>query len=199
MKSFFISISICLSMLLFAGEKADQTLKTKNSGESIMQRFSTKKGEIKLVGIKVRTSFLEESKLETSKIFPCVKKYYHQKLFEKILSRNKPGTTYCVYTEYESDYTGAYTYFIGEEVSSFDNLPSGLEPLIIPFQKYTVFTTQPGSMPDVVKDAWKKIWNLSSETLGGIRRYHTDFEIYDERASESDLNNVVLDIYIGIK
>ena len=63
-------------MVLFANEKDDLNLNTKNNEESIMQWFSVKKGDIKLIGIKVRTSFLEESKWKTGKIFPCVQKYF---------------------------------------------------------------------------------------------------------------------------
>jgi predicted transcriptional regulator YdeE len=52
-------------------------------------------------------------------------------------------------------------------------------------------------MPDVIVNAWKKIWKISSEELGGHRSYQTDFEIYDERAA--DHQNIVLDIYVGIE
>ena len=123
-------------------------------------------------------------------------RYFHESLFEKIPCRKKQGTTYCVYTEYESVYTGAYTYFIGEEVTSLDSIPYGLEALTIPSQKYVKFTTGPGAMPDVLKNAWQSIWDMPSAELGGERRYLSDFEIYDERAS--DHINLVLDIYIGI-
>lgn len=162
-----------------------------------MEHSKSRLEEIKLMGIKVRTSYQNESKWETGKIFPYVVRYFHENLFEKIPFRKKPKTTYCVYTEYESDYTGAYTYFIGEEVFSLDNVPIGLEPLIIPSQRYVKFTTKPGAMPSVLKDAWQEIWDISSDELGGVRSYCSDFEIYDERAN--DHNNLVLDIYIGIK
>ncbi len=46
-------------------------------------------------------------------------------------------------------------------------------------------------------EAWQKIWKMSPQTLGGKRRYQTDFEIYDERAV--DHQNVILDLYIGIE
>ncbi len=53
-------------------------------------------------------------------------------------------------------------------------------------------------MPDVVKNAWQKIWHLKDAELGGKRRYHADFEIYDERASDLTHQCLVLDLYIGI-
>ena len=127
-----------------------------------------------------------------------MQRYFHGTLFDKILNRTKPGTTFCAYTDYESDYKGAYTYFIGEEVKAFDrNLPEEFQKLIIPEQHYAKFTTLPAPMPDVIVNAWKEIWKMPPKQLGGQRRYLTDFEIYDERAA--DHQNIVLDLYIGIK
>lgn len=162
-----------------------------------MRQTSVKKPEIKLVGICVRTSYQQELDKMTGNIFPCVQRYFHGALFDKIPHRTKPGTTFCAYTDYESDYTGAYTYFIGEEVSSFESsIPEGFQKLIIPNQHYVKFTTRPAPMPDVIVNAWQKIWNMPHTQLGGKRRYHTDFEIYDERAANHQ--NIVLDIFVGI-
>lgn len=153
--------------------------------------------EIKLVGVCVRTSFDQELDKMKGKIFPCVKQYFHGKLAEKISNRKKPATTFCVYTDYETDHTGLYTYFIGEEVSSFDtDLPEDFQKLVIPQQKYVKFTTSPAPMPDVIVNAWKEVWTMSPKELGGQRSYKADFEIYDERAS--DHQNIVLDLYVGI-
>lgn len=162
-----------------------------------MEKNSAKLGEIKLVGLKVRTNNKAELGSLDGKIFPCVQQYFHQHVFEKIPNRKNPGTTLCVYTEYESDHTGDYTYYIGEAVKSFDGVPEGLETLIIPAQKYAKFTTEPAPMPNVLTDAWTSILNMSSEDLGGKRAYRADFEVYDERAA--DHSKIVLDIYIGIE
>lgn len=162
-----------------------------------MEKASSKIESIKLVGLKVRTNNASELGSLEGKIFPCVQRYFHQQLFDKIPNRKNPGTTLCVYTDYESDHTGDYTYFIGEAVNSFDAIPEIFETLVIPAQNYTKFTTKPGPMPDVLQNAWLEILQMSPKELGGERAYRADFEVYDERAS--DHNNIVLDIYIGIK
>lgn len=162
-----------------------------------MEQTITKLPEIKLIGIQVRTSYQQELDKMKGNIWPCVRTYFQGALFNKIPNRRKPNTTYCVYTDYESDYQGAYTYFIGEEVSSFpETLPDGFHKLVIPSQQYAKFTTKPAPMPDVIVNAWKKIWSMTSKEFGGERNYHTDFEIYDERAN--DHQNIILDIYVGI-
>lgn len=162
-----------------------------------MQKTRIQMPETKLVGITVRTNNKAEFDPSIAKIGPCVQHYFQQQVAEKIPHRKNPGTTISAFTEYESDYTGDYTYFIGEEVSSVDNIPEGLKSHIIPPQTYIKFTTEPGSMPNVVINAWQEIWKMSSGDLGAQRRYHTDFEVYDQRAR--DPQNTILDLYIGLE
>ncbi len=163
-----------------------------------MEKKLIERSEIMLVGICVLTSYDQELDTMKGNIFPCVQRYFHEQLSEKISNRVKPNTTFCAYTQYESDHKGAYTYFIGEEVSSLDfSLPDGFEKLIIPSQKYVKFTTPPEPMPDVIINAWQNIYKMSSAELGGKRSFKTDFEIYDERAE--DHQNIVLDLWLGIE
>ncbi len=153
--------------------------------------------EIKLVGITERTSNVAEINPNTAKIGATIQKFFKENLPDKISNRKTPGKMFAVYTNYESDVNGDYTYFLGEEVTSFDNVAEGLETLIIPFQNYMKFTSQPGEMPTVVINMWQDIWKMNEADLGGKRAYIADFEVYDERSK--DPKNTVLDVYIGIK
>lgn len=126
-----------------------------NLRERKMQKEMITLPEIKLVGITVRTNNKLEADNATGNIFPCVQKYFYQGLAEQIANRKKPGTTFCAYTDYETDHNGDYTYFIGEEVSDFQTeLPQGFEKLTIPKQTYANFTTNPAPMPNVTLNAW---------------------------------------------
>lgn len=162
-----------------------------------MQKTLEKRDEIKLVGLKVRTNNLNEFNPLTLKIGPTIMRYFSEQMAEKITHRKNPGTTICSYSDYESDHTGDYSYLIGEEVTSFENLPEGLSQLTMPAQNYAKFTTNPGVMPLVCIDAWQKIWQMTVTDLGTLRGYVADFEIYDERAK--DPHNTVLDICIGLR
>ncbi len=161
-----------------------------------MQKQLIELPTIKLVGITVRTNNALEMHPSTAKIGATIQQYFQNALPAKITHRKNPGVTYCVYTEYESDVTGDYTYFIGEEVESFEDVSADLKQLSIANQTYIKFTTDSGSMLKVCIKAWQEIWTMSPEILGGERSYIADFEVYDERAS--DLTPAVLDIYIGI-
>lgn len=151
---------------------------------------------IKLVGITARTNNAHEVDPLKSRISPTFQKYVQEQVPEKITHRIKPGTTYSVFTDYESGATGDYTYFLGEEVSMFDLSSKEQEELNVPKQTYVRFTTDQGPMPQVCIEAWKEIWKMEPAVLGGKRRYLCDFEIYDHRAL--DPKNTVFDIYIGI-
>ncbi len=162
-----------------------------------MKKELTNKSEMKLVGLTARTNNKNEMNSHTSKIGELAGRFWGQNVAGQIANRKNPGVTLSVYTEYDSNEHGDYTYFIGEEVSSFENIPTGLLQLTIPAAQYLKFTTPPGKMPEVVINAWQQIWEMSANNLGGERAYVADLEVYDQRAS--DPANTSLDIYIGIK
>jgi predicted transcriptional regulator YdeE len=95
-----------------------------------MQQLS----ERSLIGITVRTNNAAE--MSGGKIGLVVQNYFQNQLAAQIPNRQNPGITYSAYTDYESDYTGDYTYFIGEEVASGTSAPLGFEKIIIPAQAY---------------------------------------------------------------
>jgi len=162
-----------------------------------MQKTVTELPEIKLLGILCRTNNTAEMNISSAKIAPTIQKYFQQASGKKIPNRKNPGTTYCVYTDYESDFTGDYTYFIGEEVKFVGDSMEGFSSIIIPAQNYAKFTSKPGIMPEVCIVVWQNIWKMKSGELGGKRAYLADFEVYDKRTF--DPSKTVLDIYLGVK
>jgi len=96
---------------------------------------------------------------------------------------------YAVYYQYEGDYTKAFSYFIGCKVKIDDEVPHGMDCILIPAQKYLKVISK-GKMPDCIANSWKDIW--SSEIS---RAYKYDFEVYNERSR--DWNNVEIEIFIS--
>lgn len=162
-----------------------------------MKKELVNKTEIKLIGLMAKTNTKNEMDTKTAQIAPLIDRFVRDNVVNQIPNRKNPGTTFCVYTEYASDEQGDYLYFIGEEVSAFEDMPITLHKLTIPAAKYQKFTTSTGKMPEVVIHAWQAIWAMSANDFEGQRAYIADFEIYDQRAI--DPNNTSLDIYIGIK
>ena len=103
------------------------------------------------------------------------------------------GNVYAIYTDYESDYTGEYTTLLGLEVSSLDEIPSGLVGREFPKQNFKRFLAK-GAMPQAVAEAWQKIWEQDKELN---RLYQYDYELYTEKSQQGDLSEV--EIFIGVK
>ena len=100
----------------------------------MMKTESVKLGEIKLVGISVRTKNQDEFNPETARIGKTFGQFLGQKLGDKIKNRKNPGILFSVYTNFENHEHGEYTYFLGEEVTHFDDisiLSHGLKSLSI--------------------------------------------------------------------
>lgn len=162
-----------------------------------MQKKQSEMTELKLVGITVRTNNDNEMDPKYSKISDLAAMYWGEGLANQIKDRVNPGRTFAVYTEYETDERGDYTYFIGEEVSSFDDMPSTFIALTVPAQKYQQFTTEPGAIPEVIINAWRQIWMMGEKELGGKRAYQADLEVIDVKNLHPE--KAVFDIYIGIQ
>jgi predicted transcriptional regulator YdeE len=119
---------------------------------------------------------------------------------ESLLSKipNKvDSNVLAVYTDYESDANGAYTFILGAKVSSADNVPPGMVAKKIQAARYAVFTSEKGPVAKVVPETWSRIWALPKSAPGGSRAYQADFELYDQRAA--DPQNSQVDVYVGIK
>lgn len=144
------------------------------------------------------TSLAEEMNPDTAIIGPTVQKYWQQGIADTLPQRANPGHTFCLYTDYTGDYKGTYSFNIGEETEGSTEAAEGMRLLTLPAGRYVKFTTDPGPMPDVVLNAWQKIWAMEDAgELGGERLYTVDFELYDHRAQ--DMNATVLNIYLDLK
>lgn len=104
---------------------------------------------------------------------------------------NKLGDEiYGVYHQYEGDSNKPFSYFVGCRVKESTAVPDGLTHLLIPAGTYEKIVVK-GKMPDCVMKAWKEIWATDYN-----RSFHTDFEVYDERAK--DWNNAEVDVYLSV-
>jgi predicted transcriptional regulator YdeE len=155
-----------------------------------MEKETLHINEMKLVGLKTITCNQDEADPLKAKIGNLImNQYYGREVPDKILNRKNPGKTFGIYTDYESDYTGKYTYIVGEEVASIEDINADLVSKIIPSGTYIKFTTDYGEMPKVLVEVWQQIWQMNDRDLGGKRNYKADFEIYHQNEAE---------IYIGV-
>lgn len=155
------------------------------------------RGQFLIEGLACRTTNVAEMNPKTGKIGPTVQRYFQEGIREKSAYPLHKELTYCLYTDYESDHQGAYTYVIGHGVEAPSDPSQGLCVVEVPPQRYCVFKNGPGLMPQVCIEAWQQIWQMSSQDFGGTRGYKADFEVYRGPLFGKDLTTVSL--YIGIE
>ncbi len=158
----------------------------------IAEKKLIKKVLMYFIGDFVTTSNLTEMS-EEALIPRQWEKFYSHQLANQIHSK-KNSTTLALYTNYETDENGSYSFAIGAEVTQVLQIPNGMKSYSIEPSQDIVFTTRKGPVQDVVIEAWQHIWEWSKTNK---RAFSTDFELYDERSI--DPNNSQVDIYISIK
>ncbi len=138
------------------------------------------------IGLELRTN-----NEECSLAMPAHKERFFK---EDILSRipNKINeNVLALYTDYEGDYTKPYSWILGSEVSSLEQVPEGLVGKTIPESKYALFTTQ-GEFPQGLIAVWQNVWES-----GLPRSYTSDFEVY--RSDFDPQGNPEVKVYIAVE
>lgn len=152
------------------------------------------KNEIKLIGIKGRTSNNKE--MQGRGIIPVFwNRFYSEQVINKIANRSGDGPVIAAYCEFETDDSGEYSFFIGVEVVSFDCIPEGMVSLLVKRSKYLEISTLRGRLQEVGIQAWEEIWK--NQPLRESRSFAADLEVYG--ADARDPENGRFNIYLGIK
>ena len=148
-----------------------------------------------VVGIAIRTSNANE--MSGNGVIPQQwDRFMNEGLLGKIPNK-VDSNILAVYSDYENDANGAYTFLLGARVSSTDRVPPGMVAKKIPAARYAVFISETGFVGKVVPETWSRIWAVPKAEPGGNRTYKADFEVYDQRAANPQ--NAEVSIYVGIE
>ncbi|WP_340033995.1 GyrI-like domain-containing protein [Paenibacillus sp. FSL E2-0202] len=175
-----------------------------------MNTYFVEKAKMTLAGVSIRTT--NEAEMGPDGGLSQLWETYFQSNIAGQIATVNPEYIYALYTDYESDASGAYTVVIGHEVAEERHLEgSQLEEgeleenelvesqftyAAVPESKYMVFKTKKGPVFEVVAQAWGEIWAYFKES-GEVRTYTGDFEIYDSR--NFDPADTQVEIYIAIE
>ncbi len=147
-----------------------------------------KHSKFDIIGISVRTT--NENGQSSIDIPELWKRFFEEGLLERI--PDKPDSSiYCVYTDYEKDFTKPYTVILGCRVNNLKTIPEGMVGKVIPGGDFMKFTAKGDVTQGSVFFEWKKIWESKID-----RKYTADFEIYGEKAR--DPKNAEVDIFISV-
>jgi len=138
-------------------------------------------------GISVRTTN------ENGSAAVAIPQLWHQFIHNNIqgqLTGKTSNDIYCVYTNYEKDFTRPYTTIIGCRVNEQEAQQEGFTTITIEAGNYAVFTAKGNLQQGAVYNKWLEIWEAPV-----IRSYTTDFEVYDQKAAE--FSNAEVDIFVA--
>lgn len=153
-----------------------------------MNYIETELNDLIIIGISVRTSNQDGKAM--ADIGNLFNQFFSQNIMEKI--ENKLSSDlYCVYTDYESDYMGDYTVFLGCSVASLNNQLDFLDAKHIPKSQYRKYTSK-GNIHAAVGKTWSGIWSDNSIP----RKYVADFDIYGK--DSQDPENAIVYTYLSV-
>lgn len=177
---FLLALSVA-----FSGAYCDDKTSHLIQGVAMNQAIEHQKEKF-FIGLELRTS-----NEECSLAMPAHKdKFFKENIPSKIPNKIN-GNILALYTDYEGDYTKPYSWILGCEVSSLEQVPEGLVGKVIPDSKYAVYTTQ-GEFPQGLIAAWQDIWRSNLP-----RSYTSDFEVY--RSDFDPQRNPEVKVYIAIE
>ncbi|MBI3236916.1 MAG: effector binding domain-containing protein [Chlamydiales bacterium] len=175
---------LALSLVFSCGDCNERT-NQKTQGVDMNQIIEHQKEKL-FIGFELRTD-----NQECSLAMPAHKdKFFKEGILSKIPNKID-GNILALYTDYEGDCTKPYSWILGCEVSSLDQVPEGLVGKVIPASKYAVFTTQ-GAFPQGLITVWQDIWKSNLH-----RSYTSDFEMY--RSDFEPEQNPEVKVYIAIE
>ncbi len=127
----------------------------------------TKIDDIKIIGPEVRTN----NNKGVQEIPQLWQQFQQDNVFASIPNKTSNTGVYGIYTNYDSNEHGDYSFIIGCDVEKQDDVPKKMAAINIPSGTYAVFTA---TNRDQVFETWQTIWNTKL-----ARKYTADFEIYD--------------------
>lgn len=139
----------------------------------------------KIIGITTQTSNQNSEAPEA--IGALWGQFISENLLEKIPNQ-LDSDIICIYTDYQSDYTGKYTCILGVKVSSLETIPDGLIGREFPGGTFQPFLAK-GELPQAVIETWQQIWQ---EDQNLNRSYQYDYEVYDERSRQGADSEVAI-------
>lgn len=143
-----------------------------------------------IVGIEIRTTNVDYKGAE--EIGAMWGRFLSEGILQQIPNK-VDDTIYSLYTEYETDHTGAYTAVLGCKVTSTDNIPEGMVSKRIEGGNYAKLTAKGDLTQGLIANKWNEIWEMDLK-----RTYTTDYEVFGENKA-SNPSDAEVDFLIAVE
>ncbi len=107
---------------------------------------------------------------------------------EKSIPARTSDQHYCVYCEYEGDWTKEFTVLIGCSVPENAGVPEGMKKITVQSGKYAVWSPE-GELPQSVFDAWAEVWKTPLDRL-----YQADYDVYGDTSGKNGAT-----VHVGVR
>lgn len=154
-----------------------------------------KREQFKVVGYELRTSWTDNR--HAGDIAEFWGRYLGEKLRGTIPNKVDPITELGISMEHDEN--GGFSYVIGFEASSFENVHGSMVKKMIPEATYAVLTIKGDDsrlVPEKIGEAWDYFFEHWLPGSGYKQAESANFEVYDERATREGFE---IDIFIPIK
>ena len=95
---------------------------------------------------------------------------------------------YCVYCEYQSDWTKEFTVVVGCAVAADADVPEGMKKVQIAAGRFAVWCPE-GPLPQGVFDAWADVWKTPIDRL-----YEADYDVYGDTSGKNGAT-----VHVGVR
>ncbi|WP_455365252.1 GyrI-like domain-containing protein [Kaarinaea lacus] len=146
----------------------------------------------RVIGIKTSTSSTLESDPESARIPELWQRFFSENIEEHIPDKMSEGLIYGVYSDYDNEHRGNFSFIAGRQVLSTELIPEDFAAIEIPQGDYLVFSDD-GDMPAVIYSMWQTIREYFSQSANHHRAFTTDFELYNNEHPNK------IEIYIALK
>lgn len=133
----------------------------------------------RFIGISCRTTNSAERDPATRKIAPLYERFFTEGIPARLADCKDEAGIFGVYSNYESDHSGAFTLTVACETEVDEVAPEGLDVIDMAAGNYLVFE-EPGELPGAVFALWQRIWNYFDESTEDRRAFTIDFEEYSD-------------------
>ncbi len=107
---------------------------------------------------------------------------------EQSIPARTSNENYCVYCEYEGDWTKEFTVVIGCAVPEDAEVPDGMKKISVAAGRFAVWYPE-GELPQSVFDAWAEVWKTPLDRL-----YHADYDVYGDISSKNGAS-----VHVGVR
>ena len=143
----------------------------------LMHPAAVTAGDLLVAGMKLRTTHRIEAVAQTAKIPALWRRFFVDKVGDQIPDRLPDAAVLAVYSDYDQDDSGPYSFLIGHSVRTLEQTPNGMSGFWLLPGRYLQFEAAGRPFEYPAAD-WEEIRQFFARTHEYERTFEADYEIH---------------------